>query len=93
MSSGTVAEACKRTDNLAVAHKALIYGVHGILEREGTLKLSCLDLEIVILLPLTEEVYHTGRAAKGGGVALKLHLCLPIELVEDAAIERETRQA
>ena len=50
-------------DNLAVAHKALLDGVHGVLKGKGPLELASLNAEVSIFLPFGKEVYHAWRTA------------------------------
>ena len=91
--TSTVIETCNGGGNLAVAHKSLIYRMHGILKREWTLELSCLDLEVTIFLPLSKKVNDTGRIAKIRGVAIKLNLGFPIKVIKYTAIEADTCQS
>ena len=59
--TSTVIETCDGGGNLAVAHKPLVYWVHGVFKREWTLELSCLYLEVTIFLPLSKKVNNTRR--------------------------------
>ena len=85
-----VAEASELSDVLRVAHKALRNGVHGVLEGERTLELTCLHLERVVLLPFCEGINHTWCHGEVRGVAVHLQLCLPVEVLCHASFECHT---
>ena len=55
----TIRETSQLAHVLRVAHESLRNRVHGVLECEGTLELTCLHLEELVLLPLTKEVNQT----------------------------------
>ena len=67
--------------------------MHRILKGERQFELSGLDLEESVFLPFGEEVYESWRAALRGSIAVYLHLCLPIEVTSNPAVERHSHQS
>ena len=86
--AASVAEAGQFRHGLPHAHEALIDGVHGVLECERPLVLAYLDLEEIILLPFGKQIDDARTTAQGRCVSVELNLRLPIEIVQDAPIER-----
>ena len=93
MLTRSIAEARQLCYVLCVAHKALVNGVHGVFKGEGALKLSYLHVCRFAFLPLNEGVYQSGRAAQCRGVAVQLHLSLPVKLVKELSVQGHTHHA
>ena len=61
--------------------------MQGIVESERTLKLTHFDAGKIILLPLGKEVDQAWAAAQRRGIAIDLHLRLPIKVVTHATFQ------
>ena len=85
-----VAESGELRDVLRIAHEALVYRVHGVLEGERALELSRLYLEERQLLPFYEYVDKPRTVTKRCGVAVGLTLYFVGKIVKYASVERET---
>ena len=52
-----------------------------IIKGEWAFELSDFNLKIIILLPLSKQVYKSRTATQSRSVAIDLDLCFPIEVV------------
>ena len=78
-------------DHVGIAAPALCDGVGGVLECEGTLELTCTDLELRILAPFSVEVDELYGGLSGTRGIGALDLGAPVE-VADLTVEDETGQ-
>ena len=88
--SGTVAETSQLAHVLGISHEALVDRMHRILKGEWVLELTNLHLEIVVLLPFGKQIHHSWAGTQVGGVAVKLNLGLPVEVVCNATLQGDT---
>ena len=64
--------------------------MHRILEGKWVLELTNLHLEVLELLPFGKQIHHSWAGPQVGGVAVKLDLGLPVEVVCNATLQGDT---
>ena len=85
--TAAVAKPSEFQHRLTNAHETLVDRMQGIVESERTLKLTHLDAGKIILLPLGKEVDQAWAAAQRRGIAIDLHLRLPVKVVTHATFQ------